>query len=54
MQVCEKSSVVVCMATIAVYKDIWSAVIGEELRCEREPDTNRHNRLVYMYACSHL
>ena len=22
-------------------KDIWDAVIGTELQCEREPDTNR-------------
>ena len=23
-----------------IYKDVWDAVIGEELWCEREPDTN--------------
>ena len=21
-----------------IYKDIWDAIIGEELQCEREPD----------------
>ena len=26
-----------------IYKDIWDAVIGEELQCEREPD-NRSDR----------
>ena len=40
METCERNS---CVRGYHVYKDIWDAVIGEELVCEREPD-NRSNR----------
>ena len=40
MEVCERNS---CVRGYHMYKDIWNAVIGEELLCEREPD-NRSNR----------
>ena len=36
MEVCERSS---CVHSYHIYKDIWDAIIGEELRCEREPNT---------------
>ena len=35
MEVCERNS---CVCGYHIYKDIWDTVIGEELRCEREPD----------------
>ena len=41
MDVCERSS---CVYGHHIYKDIWDAIIGEELQCEREPDTNRSDR----------
>ena len=34
MEVCEKNS---CVRGYHIYKDIWDAVIGEELQCERSP-----------------
>ena len=40
MEVCKRNS---CVRGYHIYKDIWDAVIGEELRCEREPD-NRSDR----------
>ena len=40
MEVCERNS---CVFGYHIYKDIWDAVIGEELLCEREPD-NRSDR----------
>ena len=40
MEVCERSS---CVHGYHIYKDIWDVVIGEELQCERESDTNRNN-----------
>ena len=40
MEVCERNS---CVRGYHIYKDIWDAVIGEELQCEREPD-NRSDR----------
>ena len=45
MEVCERSSIVVCVTTIGIYKDVWDVVRywHEELRCKREPDTNRSN-----------
>ena len=27
-----------------IFKQVWDAVISEELRCEREPDTNRSDQ----------
>ena len=41
MEVSETSS---CVPGYYIYKDVWNAVTGEELRCEREPDTNRSDR----------
>ena len=41
MEVCERNS---CVHGYHIYKDIWDAIIGEELQCEREPDTNRSDR----------
>ena len=38
MEVCERNN---CVHGYHIYKDIWDAVIGEELRCEREPDNRR-------------
>ena len=45
MEVCERSS---CVHGYHIYKDIWEpdAIIGKELQCEREPDTNRSDRYV--------
>ena len=43
MEVCERSS---CMHGYHIYKDIWDVVIGEEPRCEREPDINRSDLYV--------
>ena len=40
MEVCERNS---CVCDYHIYKDIWDAVIGKELLCEREPD-NRSDR----------
>ena len=40
METCERNS---CVHGYHVYKDIWNAVIGEELVCEREPD-NKSDR----------
>ena len=37
---CERSG---CVHGYHIYKDIWDAVIGEELQCEREPNTNRND-----------
>ena len=47
MKVC---AIVVCVATVTIYKDVWDAVIGKELQCEREPDTNSSNRSVCMQS----
>ena len=41
MEVCERNSFV---HGYHFYKDIWDAIIGEELQCEREPDTNRSDQ----------
>ena len=43
MEVCERSS---CVHGYHIYKDIWEpdAIIGEELQCEREPDTNKRDQ----------
>ena len=41
MEVSETSS---CVPGYHIYKDFWDAVIGKELRCEGEPDTNRSDR----------
>ena len=41
MEVNERSS---CVRGYHIYKDIWDTVIGEEIQCEREPDTNRSNQ----------
>ena len=41
MEVSETSS---CVPGYHIYKDVWDAVIGKELRCEREPDANRRDR----------
>ena len=30
-----------CVCDYHIYKDIWDAVIGEGLRGEREPNTNK-------------
>ena len=38
---CER--IAVCMVAIYIYKNIWDAVIGEEIQCEREL-ANEHNR----------
>ena len=38
MEICERSSY---MCGYHIYKDVWDAVIGEEFRCEREPNANR-------------
>ena len=35
MEVCERNS---CVRGYHIYKNIWDAVIGEELQCERELD----------------
>ena len=35
MEFCERNS---CVCGYHIYKDIWDAVIGEELLCERQPD----------------
>ena len=35
MEVCERNS---CVHGYHIYKDIWDAVIDEELLCEREPN----------------
>lgn len=40
MEVCERNS---CVRGYHVYKNIWDAVIGEELQCERELD-NENDR----------
>ena len=34
-----------CIRGCHVYQEIWTAAVGEELVCEREPD-NSHNRYV--------
>ena len=41
MEVEETSS---CVPGYHNYKDIWDAVIGTELQCERELDTNRSDQ----------
>ena len=41
MKVSETSS---CVTGYHDYNDVWDAVDGTELRCEREPDTNRSDR----------
>ena len=38
MKVSERSS---CVRGYHIYKDVWDAVIGKEIQCEREPDTNK-------------
>ena len=35
MEVCERNS---CVHSYHIYKNLWDAVIGEELQCERELD----------------
>ena len=35
MKVCKRNS---CVHGYHIYKDVWDAVIGEELQCEREHD----------------
>ena len=41
MEVCERSS---CVHGYHIYKDIWDPITCKELRCEREPDTNRSDQ----------
>ena len=41
MEVSETNS---CVHGYYIYKDVWDAVTGEELRCEREHDTNITNK----------
>ena len=36
----------ICMPGYHNYRDVWDAVTGKELRCERQPDTNRSDRYV--------
>ena len=38
MEACERNS---CVRSYHIYKDIWDAVIGEELLCERKPNNRR-------------
>ena len=33
MEVCERNN---CVRDYHIYKNVWGAVIGEELQCERE------------------
>ena len=39
-----------CIRGYHVYQEIWTAAVGEELVCEREPD-NSHDRYAIMIAC---
>ena len=39
-----------CIQGYHVYQKIWTAVVGEELVCEKEPD-NSHNHYAVAIAC---
>ena len=47
MEVCEGSSRV---CGYHIYKDVWHALTGEELQCERDPDTNIQTEAIGMQS----